>query len=57
MGTFYVVHSFAKNMSLTLTFGTKSLRMAILVSRSMLLRSRNPMGPFVMTFNLDLSRP
>ena len=30
--------------------------MTILVSRSVFLRSRNPMVPFVLTYDLDLSR-
>ena len=37
-------------------FWTKALRKTILVSRSMFLRSRNPLVPFVLTCDLDLSR-
>ena len=36
-------------------FLTKALKMTILVSRSMFLRSRNPMVPFIWTYDLDLS--
>ena len=37
-------------------FSAKALRMMILVSRSMFLRSRNPMVPFIVANDLDLSR-
>ena len=35
-------------------FQTKALRMTILASGCMFLRSRNPMVPFVFTYDLDL---
>ena len=44
-----------KKMSLTITFELKDLRMTILVSRTMFLRSRNPMVPFILPYDLDLS--
>ena len=37
-------------------FWTKALRMKILVSKSMFLRSRKLMVPFIFTYDLDLSR-
>ena len=37
-------------------FLTKALKMTTLVSRSMFLRSRNLMVPFIWTYDLDLSR-
>ena len=37
-------------------FRTKALRMTILASRYMFSRSRNLMVPFVLTYDLDLSR-
>ena len=35
-------------------FSTKGLRMMILVSRTRFLRSRNPMMPFILPYDLDL---
>ena len=37
-------------------FPTKALRMTIFASRYMFLRSRNLIVPFVLTYDLDLSR-